>query len=163
MNQVRLEYNTRVVQLDGDANGVILMTHRGGNGMFLSIMELANSNFANPIWNVEFEERFGPGLAIVVTGQIPTTYSLKQNYPNPFNPVTRISFDIPEVTNITLRIYDLLGRNVMTLVDEQMEPGYYVTVWDGKNNMGARVASGVYIYHLVTQKFISMKKMVLLR
>ena len=166
LSQVRLEYNTRIVQLDDDANPEILMTHRGGNGMFLSIMELENSDFSSPSWNVEFEELFSLEPPVTVVGpldQVPSAYSLKQNYPNPFNPVTSISYDIPEAATVTLRVYDLLGRDVRTLVNQQQAPGSYIAIWNGTDNSGAEIATGVYIYRLEAGQFISAKKMILLK
>jgi len=90
-------------------------------------------------------------------------YSLRQNYPNPFNPVTHISYDIIEATNVTIRIYDLLGRSVKTLVNERKDVGTYTTLWNGLDQNGSKVASGVYIYRLETERFNTTKKMLLLK
>ncbi|MCH7733046.1 MAG: T9SS type A sorting domain-containing protein [Candidatus Marinimicrobia bacterium] len=95
--------------------------------------------------------------------QVPMTYSLRQNYPNPFNPVTRISYDIIEATNVTIRIYDLLGHSVKTLVNERKDVGFYTTLWNGLDQSGSKVASGVYFYRLETERFTATKKMLLLK
>ena len=95
--------------------------------------------------------------------QVPMVYSLRQNYPNPFNPVTRISYDIIEPTNVTIRIYDLLGQSVKTLVNERKDVGFYTTLWNGLDQSGATVASGVYIYRFETERFTATKKMLLLK
>jgi hypothetical protein len=95
--------------------------------------------------------------------QVPMVYSLRQNYPNPFNPVTRISYDIIESTNVTIRIYDLLGQSVKTLVNERKDVGFYTTLWNGLDQSGATVASGVYIYRFETERFTATKKMLLLK
>ncbi len=95
--------------------------------------------------------------------EVPKTYSLRQNYPNPFNPVTHISYDILEATNVTIQIYDLLGKMVNTLVNERKEPGVYVTRWNGLDQSGSKVANGVYIYRLKTERFIENRKMLLLK
>jgi len=92
------------------------------------------------------------------SSSIPENYSLLQNYPNPFNPVTKIKFDIPEQSNAKIIIYDLLGRVVSTLVNEQLKPGSYSVDWDG-----AAFASGVYFYSLVTEGFTETKRMVLVK
>lgn len=95
--------------------------------------------------------------------EVPMTYSLRQNYPNPFNPVTHISYDILEATNVTIQIYDLLGQIVNTLVNERKEPGVYVTRWNGLDQSGSKVANGVYIYRLATERFTETRKMLLLK
>jgi hypothetical protein len=95
--------------------------------------------------------------------EVPKTYSLRQNYPNPFNPVTHISYDILEATNVTIQIYDLLGQIVNTLVNERKEPGAYVIRWNGLDQSGSKVANGVYIYRLKTERFTENRKMLLLK
>jgi hypothetical protein len=89
---------------------------------------------------------------------IPTAFSLSQNYPNPFNPSTSISFDIPDQSYVTLKIYDLLGREVDNLVNEELNSGSYNIVWNAEN-----LSSGVYFYNLVSGSFSETKKMVLLK
>jgi len=89
---------------------------------------------------------------------IPDIYGLSQNYPNPFNPVTNIKFDIPKSGLVKITVYDLLGREVATLVNEQMQPGSYNVDWDASN-----YPSGVYFYKLETEKFSESKKMVLVK
>jgi hypothetical protein len=91
-------------------------------------------------------------------GIFPQLFSLRQNYPNPFNPVTKIEFDIPENSNAKIIIYDLLGREVTTLINEQLKPGSYSVDWDGTG-----FASGVYFYSLITNEFTETKRMVLIK
>ncbi len=97
----------------------------------------------------------------------PESYELTQNFPNPFNPTTTIHFKVAPTTsglaNVSIRIYDLSGREVKTLIDEPMEPGEYAVEWDGTNNRGEAVAGGVYIYRMVAGKFTATKKMILLK
>jgi parallel beta-helix repeat protein len=97
------------------------------------------------------------------TPVIPTAYALYQNYPNPFNPVTEIRFDIPEVTRVELKVFNILGQEVTTLVDEVRPAGSYHVFWDSKNSNGIAVASGVYVFQLKAGKFVDSKKMVLLK
>jgi YD repeat-containing protein len=89
---------------------------------------------------------------------LPTEYALDQNYPNPFNPSTQIDYALPSAADVSLRVYDILGRPVATLVAEQQEPGWYSVRWDG---IGA--SSGVYIARLTAGGFVAVRKMVLMR
>lgn len=92
-----------------------------------------------------------------------TEYSLKQNYPNPFNPSTTIQFDIPTESKVTIKIYDILGSEIYTLVDEILKPGNYKEIWYGKDSLNYSVASGVYFVKIQAQDFMKVKKMLLLR
>jgi hypothetical protein len=98
---------------------------------------------------------------------LPTEFQLAQNYPNPFNPVTTIRFSIParlaDGTQVQLRLYNALGELIRTLVDEKMFPGQYTAAWDGRNARGEQVASGIYIYQLITGEFKQTKRMTILR
>ncbi len=92
------------------------------------------------------------------TTSIPEVFSLSQNYPNPFNPSTRISFSIPQQSNVTLKIYDVLGKEVMTLVNEVKSPGSYEVEFNAAN-----LASGAYFYKIQAGKFNDIKRMVLIK
>jgi hypothetical protein len=92
------------------------------------------------------------------SNEIPTSFVLYQNYPNPFNPSTTIEFDIPERTNVKLIIYDILGREVETLIDKELEPGKYKINFTATN-----LPSGVYFYTLRTPKFTKTNKMLLIK
>jgi hypothetical protein len=95
--------------------------------------------------------------------QIPTSFEVSQNYPNPFNPTTEIKYQISENTKVMLKVYNTLGQEVATIVNEIAEAGYYTARWDGTNNYGQRVTSGVYIYRLQAGDFIATKKMNLIK
>jgi ligand-binding sensor domain-containing protein len=92
------------------------------------------------------------------TSEIPSKFTLYQNYPNPFNPSTTIEFDIPERTNVKLVIYDILGREIETLIDKELEPGKYKINFTATN-----LPSGVYFYTLRTPKFTKTNKMLLIK
>ena len=95
---------------------------------------------------------------------VPEKFALKQNYPNPFNPSTQISFDVPEGSEqVFVNIYNILGQNVNTLVNEVMSPGSYTLEWDATDILGNPVASGIYFYELRSETFIARKKMLLIR
>ena len=93
-----------------------------------------------------------------VQAMIPAVFSLEQNYPNPFNPSTSIKFNIPKQSNVKLVIYDVIGKEVATLVNEMKQPGSYEAVFNGDN-----FASGVYFYRLEAGNFTDVKKMVLIK
>ncbi len=97
------------------------------------------------------------------TPKTPMASYLSQNYPNPFNPVTTIRFGLKSRGTVELRIYDPAGRLVRTLLDKSLDAGHYTEEWDGRDNAGRAVASGVYFYKLVANSFRETKKMVLLR
>jgi hypothetical protein len=102
--------------------------------------------------------------AIRVIDRVPTQYVLDQNYPNPFNPTTVITFGLPKETNVTLEVYNILGMQVRTLIaGERMSAAKYSIEWDGKDNSGMSVPSGVYLYRIHTDKFDAAKKMVLMK
>jgi photosystem II stability/assembly factor-like uncharacterized protein len=103
-----------------------------------------------------------------VIAEVPGTFALEQNFPNPFNPSTEIMYGLPEQATVTLRIYDILGREVVTLLDESRAAGTYRQTWNGRNATGASVASGVYFYRIEAKgvsgkNFTSLKKMVLMK
>ena len=94
---------------------------------------------------------------------IPDEFALYDNYPNPFNPVTSINYDIPEATDVTLDVYNLMGQRVRTLVSRHHEPGRYRVVWDATNDFGSPIASGMYIFKIQSKDFMSIKKMLLMK
>jgi len=94
---------------------------------------------------------------------LPSEYALFQNYPNPFNPSTQITFDVPNSEVVMLRVYNLLGQDVQTLINKSMAPGRYTVEWNGNDMLNNDVASGVYFYELRGESFISRKKMLLIR
>jgi flagellar hook assembly protein FlgD len=94
---------------------------------------------------------------------IPGSFTLGQNYPNPFNPTTTISFSLPQRSNVRLDIYDILGKQVATLINETRAAGNWNIEWNGLDRYGRHIASGVYFYRLEAGSFMSVKKMVMLK
>ena len=101
--------------------------------------------------------------ANITGGDAPRAYRLAQNFPNPFNPSTTIKFDMKAKGLVTIRIYNVAGGLVRTLVNEARDAGAYSAIWDGRNNIGADIASGIYFYKMETAGFQATKKLVLLR
>ncbi|MBD3290727.1 S8 family serine peptidase [candidate division KSB1 bacterium] len=94
---------------------------------------------------------------------IPDEFQLMQNYPNPFNPTTRITFGIPVETEVRLEIYNNLGQRIRTLLHENKSPGRYTVYWDGRNELGKKVSSGLFFYTLRAGNVVKTRKMVLLK
>lgn len=94
---------------------------------------------------------------------LPSMFSLEQNYPNPFNPSTTIAFALPEQSDISLVIYNILGQEVRSLLVGELNAGRHEVTWDSKNNFNQEVASGIYFYILKAEDFVDQKKMVLIR
>jgi len=90
-------------------------------------------------------------------------FSLEQNYPNPFNPVTRIDYSVAFAGNVEVNIYDILGRRIRQIASGQHQPGTYTAVWDGTDGNGEGVASGIYLYKLVTAEETTARKMLMLK
>ena len=99
----------------------------------------------------------------IVENIVPEVFALYQNYPNPFNPTTQIRYDLPEEKNVTIIIYDVMGRNIRTLMNVNQTAGYHSIHWDAKNDTGEGVAAGMYIYTIQAGEFRATKKMVLLK
>ncbi|MBZ0097804.1 MAG: T9SS type A sorting domain-containing protein, partial [Taibaiella sp.] len=117
----------------------------------------------NPVDNVHLM------LDVTLTGindgleLIPTKYALHQNFPNPFNPSTTIKYDLKAKTDVTLTIFNVLGQKVRTLVNTSQVAGYQKVVWDGLNEYGEQVSTGVYIYRIEAGDFVKSRKMVFMK
>ena len=148
--------------------GVFLSTNNGtswiiknqgmGNRYIWSMTSNSQYIFAgtdSTIWRHSLSEIIGIQN---ISTEIPSSYSLGQNYPNPFNPITVISFSLPVVSNATLKVYDLMGREVQTLVNEKLQAGTYEVTFDGSG-----LTSGVYFYKLMTEGFSETKRMLLIK
>ncbi len=94
---------------------------------------------------------------------LPSSYNLDQNYPNPFNPSTVISYQLPKQSRVQIKIYDAIGNEIRSLIDEEKSAGKYNILWDSRNNYGSRVSSGVYFYKITADGFAQTKKMILMK
>jgi hypothetical protein len=97
------------------------------------------------------------------TPSLPLNYILYQNYPNPFNPATTVRFQVPQTSNVTVDIYNMLGQKIRTLFQSQVQRGNYSVSWDGRNDAGVQMSSGTYIYRMTAGAFVQAKKMVLMK
>ena len=110
--------------------------------------------------NVDLDARLG-GYAS--GGDLPTVFRLVQNAPNPFNPKTTLAYHVPRESEVTIRVYDVAGRSVRTLLDGVVEPGRHAAVWDGTNDSGEAVGSGIYFCTMEAPDFHDSRKMTLLK
>jgi hypothetical protein len=140
-----------------------------------------SSNLPNEIWSiygidsllfvgVKYNGIWKTTLSnIAIVTEVPSninkdrSFSIDQNYPNPFNPTTRINFSISKKSNVRVEIYDMLGRTIRILVNEERGAGEYSTFWDSKNDQGGGVASGIYFYSIINENYRQSKKMILLK
>ncbi len=109
------------------------------------------------------KEIISRGKQMVALKAVPDSYALHNNFPNPFNPTTNIIYDLPKSGHVSLVVYDLLGSEVITLVNERMESGYYAARWNGHNHRGQSVSAGIYFYHLQTGEYSKAQKMLLVK
>jgi hypothetical protein len=94
---------------------------------------------------------------------LPTVYALYQNYPNPFNPTTNIRLDVPEHALGKLIVFDIMGRQVRTLYDGALEAGRYTYTWDGRDNSGSYVSTGMYLCRFSSHSYTATQKMLLMK
>jgi len=94
---------------------------------------------------------------------LPFTYSLYNSYPNPFNPITTLRYDLPEQNHVNIIIYDMLGRQVKTLVNQTQDAGFKSVLWNAIDSFGSPVSAGVYLYQIQAGEYMQTKKMVLLK
>jgi hypothetical protein len=109
---------------------------------------------ADPVWDDDAEW---------TVGNVPEATKLVGNYPNPFNPSTSIQYALSEDVHVTLKVYNMLGQEMATLVDEPQAAGYRSVVWNGRNDAGGTVSSGIYIYKLSAGTFTETRRMLLLK
>ena len=102
-------------------------------------------------------------LNIINVGTVPTQFTLHQNYPNPFNPVTTLRYDLPENSLVNITIFDMLGRQVKTLINQTQGAGYKSVIWDATNDFGSPVSAGIYLYQIQSGIYLQTKKMILLK
>jgi hypothetical protein len=148
------EFSIRSTTMDNPSHRLTLVSHDFSSGHPEIVWEEPEFNYTVNLAGAN------PAL--------PTSYSLVQNYPNPFNAGTVISFNVPQnsnsdLTNVKLVVYNVLGQSVRTLVDEERYAGVHQVSWDGTNDRGDAVSSGVYFYRMQAGKFTDTKKMTLLK
>jgi hypothetical protein len=131
------------------------------DGVFTSdMLGLVEASFVNKDSMIQDVLPNSPLNAAAAT---PLAFTLGQNFPNPFNPTTSIGFSVPETGQVMINIYDILGRNVRTLISGQYTPGRYSVVWDAKDSNGRMVSSGTYLYRITAGKFTEARRMLFMK
>ncbi len=134
-----------------------------GNVATIQFKLASQSAKANLTGSTVINENEAQSLASFEVAAVPSKFGLDQNYPNPFNPTTMIKYQLAKPANVTLKIYNVTGQLVRTLVNDNQNAGYYTIQWNGLNNAGEQVSSGVYFFRLEAGSFVSFKKMLLLK
>ncbi|MDZ7362985.1 MAG: T9SS type A sorting domain-containing protein [candidate division KSB1 bacterium] len=134
----------------------------GGQPVVQEVVD-ASGNVLAATWTAGRVRIETPTSVKETTGEVPSSFALKQNSPNPFNPSTTIKYELPQQVEVKLVIFDLMGRRVRTLVDQRQQSGRYAITWDGRNEQGEVVTSGVYLYQLHAGNFVQTRRMALVR
>jgi hypothetical protein len=145
----------RLVDEDSEYDGL----YYGAN----SIPDLGNGVAHIPFDVMKAKIMAGTGVEAVDANALPTRYSLGASYPNPFNPYVFIDFELPESGEVVIDVYNAQGQLVKTLVSEELGAGTYRVDWDGRDESGLKVSSGVYVYRMQSGTFSDAKKMTLMK
>ncbi|MFZ0389493.1 MAG: C25 family cysteine peptidase [Calditrichia bacterium] len=148
-----------------DTLQLALKTHGLPLGDFKAIIQIESNDPDETIWYVPVHIRVDSvAVGIAENGALkPTRFKLEQNWPNPFNPVTTISYALPKAADVKLTIYNTLGQKVKTLVNSRQPSDFYQVQWDGTNQTGLPVASGIYVYRLQAGSKVAVKKLMLMK
>ena len=130
---------------------------------FIDQEKVAERSRSYRLKQIDIDGKYEYSKEIEIDLGMPNEFSLSQNYPNPFNPSTTISYSIPKVSFVSLKIYDILGREVKTLINSEQNAGVYNVRWNGDNIYGNKVSSGIYLYKIEAGDFSLTKKMLLLK
>ena len=147
----------------------LLIYSEDGTSIPAGINDIISMNNDNKlvIKEIEFSSADGVLLKTIVsrTSQpvVPSGFILEQNYPNPFNPITEIGFSLPKMSKVNLTVYNVLGQEVINLIESSLPSGNHRVIWDGRNELGAAVGSGLYFYRLTADDFEAKRKMTLLK
>jgi len=161
----------------------MIVTENGGNYAYYCVnTETVESGASKTLWDpgaycgggtstasVEMEEALSHDLNkqdsddLGGIAMLPETFGISQNYPNPFNPITTIRYQLPEASHVVLTVYDIMGRQVVQLINATQAPGYKSVQWNSKDQFGQSVSAGMYLYHIQAGSFNKTIKMVLLK
>jgi len=151
---------------NGNGKGIVAACHdsvsTGFGGYYFNRLHIAATS-----WYILAKKKSNPFTAVeelnIEQKELPSRFHLFQNYPNPFNPVTQIEYTLKKDCSVNLTIYDILGQKITTLINEHQSAGHKRVRWDGKNDKGQMVGSGVYLYKIKADNFTQSKKMILIK
>ena len=129
----------------------------------IAIEPSVTSSFIESEMEIDYVRVYEASTLSTQTQTVPVYFNVFQNFPNPFNPVTTLRYDLPETGLVNITIYDMLGRQVKTLINQTQDAGYKSVIWDATNDYGKPVSAGIYLYQIQAGEYISTKKMVLLK
>jgi len=132
------------------------------DSLTISVIHCAIVDLAS-IWQTAWINAGSPTLSFINKQSIPNVYVLDQNHPNPFNPTTTLRYDLPEDAMVNITIYDMMGRQVKTLINGKQSAGYKSLQWNATNNLGQSVSAGLYLYMIQAGEFRQIRKMVLFK
>ncbi|NIV15479.1 MAG: T9SS type A sorting domain-containing protein [Aliifodinibius sp.] len=124
-------------------------------------LEISSNSYV--YWNDSFSITLDPVGIPANSDKLPDKFALYQNYPNPFNPATAIQFALPGTEHVKLQIYNMAGQLIKTLINKKLQAGYHEAIWDGREQNGTKVASGIYFYKFTAGSFTKVRKMMYLK
>ncbi|MBT4957336.1 MAG: T9SS type A sorting domain-containing protein, partial [Candidatus Marinimicrobia bacterium] len=149
--------------LEGDGNNSWEIEHGITELLRLSLNTSQHGAVFGEILNSWLDYHYNYFDLAINDDLLPLSFALHQNYPNPFNPTTTLQYDLPEDAKVKIMIYDLMGRQVKTLVNNQQSAGFKSIIWGATNDLGQPVSAGMYLYRISAGDFHSVKKMILLK
>jgi hypothetical protein len=160
LSWISLLTESGIVEPGGQADLTFRMYGTEQDGDTAYVVIYTNDPMA-PVVNVEVIRDVVVGIN--QPGKVPEVFDVKQNYPNPFNPITIIKYQLPRTSELELQIFNVLGQRVKTLVKGKVQAGYYEAVWNGCNDLGQQVSSGIYIYRFKAADYQKTLKLILLK
>jgi hypothetical protein len=161
---IRVVYDR--IETDIDENNIVTVDPKERHIIFYALdltaldfeVDTLYSGGSTTVMNYDYDVKIGVVGVNEIAGVVPETFGLTQNYPNPFNPTTNFEIRVADFKFVSLKVYDMLGREVATLVNQSLQPGTYQTTWDASN-----MPSGMYVYRLTAGEFVQARKMLLTR
>ena len=156
----------RSISIDGEyekLNSQIIVPCHDGQYSYVDTSAAQGRTWYYKLIDISTSGWSGENGPVQLTTSLPSDFRVHQNFPNPFNPTTRIRFELPRALDTRIVIYNIMGQQVRTLLDENMKPGYHEVVWNGENGQGLKVASGVYYYRITAGDFKEVKKMAFIK